>query len=178
MTRIHIIGGPGSGKTTLARRFSTRLDLPFYELDIIGWEGGFGSERSPEARLHDIKQIAIHPYWVTEGSFLGWTEELFRTADYIIWLDLPWPIAAWRIILRHARASLAGNNRHRGLLKLWRFLLGTRGYYYSKAGSNHTRGKAAEYVATYGNKLIQCRRPSDVETCFNDLVTNVQRLSL
>ena len=51
MTRIHIVGGPGSGKTTLAQRFSTYLNLPFYELDVIGWEGGYGLERSLEARL-------------------------------------------------------------------------------------------------------------------------------
>jgi adenylate kinase family enzyme len=174
MTRIHIIGGPGSGKTTLAQRFSTHLNLPFYELDVIGWEGGFGLERPPEARLHDTKQIAMQPSWVTEGSFLGWTEELFRSADYIIWLDLPWRIAAWRIVLRHARASLAGNNRHRGLLKLWRFLLGTRVYYYSMAGNNHTRENAAKYLATCTNKLIRCRRPSEVEAYFYEVVTSAQ----
>lgn len=52
--RIHIIGGPGSGKTTLARRIASRLKIPFYEMDVIGWEGGFASERPLEVRLRDI----------------------------------------------------------------------------------------------------------------------------
>ena len=35
MTRIYILGGPGSGKTTLAKRLSDRLNVPCYELDLI-----------------------------------------------------------------------------------------------------------------------------------------------
>jgi adenylate kinase family enzyme len=33
--RIHIIGSVGSGKTTLARTLSSRLNIPFYELDNV-----------------------------------------------------------------------------------------------------------------------------------------------
>ena len=43
--RIHIIGGAGSGKTTLARRLGTLLDAPYYDLDEIGYEGGFTAKR-------------------------------------------------------------------------------------------------------------------------------------
>ena len=34
--------------------------------------------------------------------------ELLEAADIIVFLDLPWRVAYWRIITRHLRASLAG----------------------------------------------------------------------
>jgi adenylate kinase family enzyme len=162
VTRIHIMGGPGSGKTTLAARLSAYLHIPCFELDTIGWEGGFGAERSLETRIADIVRIAAQPKWVSEGSFLGWTDELLRNAEVIVWLDLPWRIAAWRIITRHARASLAGTNRHRGLIKLFRFLGSCREYYKCKA-DEHTREAAARYLTTYAGKLVHCRRPAEVK---------------
>ena len=168
--RLHIIGGTGSGKTTLARRIGARFYIPFYELDTIGWEGGVGAERPLEARLHNIHQIAARPDWVVEGAFIGWTDELLRTADCIVWLDLPWRIAAWRIVIRHMRASLAGTNRHRGLLKLLRFLGHSRVYYFSKDPAiGDSRMITANHLAAYRDKLIRCRHPSEVEAFFKGL---------
>jgi hypothetical protein len=162
--RIHIIGGPGSGKTTLAQRIATHFGIPFYELDTIGWEGGVGAERPLEIRLRDINQIAAQPDWVVEGAFIGWTDELLHSADHIVWLDLPWRIAAWRIIIRHMRASLAGINRHRGFLKLLRFLGHSRVYYFSKDPAiGHSHMIAANHLTAYKDKVVCCRRPSDVE---------------
>ncbi|MFL5624522.1 MAG: hypothetical protein ACJ788_02895 [Ktedonobacteraceae bacterium] len=174
MKRIHIIGGPGSGKTTLARQLSTRLHILCYELDTIGWEGGFGVERSLEVRLADISRIAAQPEWVTEGAFLEWTNELFRNAEVIVWLDLPWRIAGWRIISRHARASLAGTNRHRGLIKLYRFLGYSKKYYKSLA-DEHTRAAVARYIAPYTDKLVHCRRPSEVQAFLNSILAQEER---
>ena len=162
MTRIHIIGGPGSGKTTLARRLAARLDVPFYEMDVIGWEGGAGAARPLEARLADVSRIAAQPGWVTEGSFIGWTDELLRAADTIVWLDLPWRIAAWRVLIRHMRASLAGTNRHRGLLKLWRFLGDVWQYYHSKDPADEGVVRIAAHLEPYMHKVVRCRRPSQV----------------
>ena len=174
MTRMHIIGGPGSGKTTLAEQLSMYLHIPWYELDTIGWEGGFGTERSLETRIADIVRIAAQPEWVSEGSFLGWTDELFHRAEVIVWLDLPWRIAAWRIISRHARASLTGTNKHRGLIKLYRFLGSCRGYYKSKA-DEHTREAVARYLTTYAGKLVHCRRPAEVKVFLTGILAQEER---
>jgi hypothetical protein len=171
--RIHIIGGPGSGKTTLAKRIATQFHIPCYELDTIGWEGGVGTERPLEIRLYNIHQIAAQPDWVVEGSFTGWTDELFRAAGCIVWLDLPWHIAAWRIVIRHMRASLAGTNRHRGFFKLLRFLGHSRVYYFSKDPAiGHSRMIAVNHLATFRDKVICCRRPSEVEEFFRGLVAD------
>lgn len=164
MTRIHIIAGPGSGKTTLARTLAAHLNISFHELDTVGWEGGFGAARPLEARLNDIHLIAIQPDWISEGSFLGWTEELLQTADQIVWLDLPWRIACWRILTRHIKASLAGTNRHPGLLKLYRFLGDSRKYYTNTHSSaTYTRLSTRKALAPYMRKVVHCQRPADVK---------------
>lgn len=174
MTRIHIMGGSGSGKTTLAKNSALHLDIPYYEIDVVGWENGHGSLRPLEVRLRDIHAIALQPSWVTDNFFAGWTDELLEAADIIVFLDLPWRVACWRIIIRHLRASLAGTNRHRGLLKLYRFLVSVKKYYTSTDGAEGTRVAELRYLQPYNNKVIRCRKPSDVETFFCQVTAQAQ----
>ncbi|MBV9281848.1 MAG: hypothetical protein JOZ41_17355 [Chloroflexi bacterium] len=165
------MGGSGSGKTTLARRLAACLEAPVYDLDEIGYEGGAGPKRPLEVRLADVARIAAQPAWVTEGVFLWWTDELLDRADVIVWLDIPWRVAAWRIVRRHLGASRAGHNRHPGLRRLIRFLLWVRAYHTATAPAPPTapdddsavnRAATAAHLAPYSSKLVHCRRPSDV----------------
>jgi adenylate kinase family enzyme len=106
-SRIHIVGGPGSGKTTLARTLASSLDVPNYSLDTIAFEGSEFKLRPLETRLREIHEIASSPGWVTEGMWLGWTDELFHTADAIVWLDhVPTYVAGWRMVTRFVRGGL------------------------------------------------------------------------
>jgi adenylate kinase family enzyme len=174
--RIHIIGGAGSGKTTLARSLAAYRSVPIYDLDQVAYEDGAGAKRSLSARLADVRRIAASPDWVTEGIFLWWTDELLRAADVVVWLDLPWHIGARRVVIRHLRASLAGTNRHRGIRRLLRFLRATRRYYRSKSPSlapdddaATSRAATIAALAEHGTKVIHCRRPTDVRNAIRVL---------
>jgi shikimate kinase len=168
--RIHIIGGPGSGKTTLARRISSAQSIPAFDLDTIGYENGAGAKRPLADRLADTAAVARQDAWITEGIFLWWIDELLRRADVIIWLDVPWRVAAWRIARRHMTASLSGTNRHRGLRRLWRFLLAARRYYLEPAVRLHapdddaamTRAATAEALPPHASRIVHCRTSEDV----------------
>ena len=75
-----------------------------------------------------------------------------------------------RILIRHLRASLAGTNRHRGFFKLLRFLGHSRVYHFSKDPAiGHSRMIAANHLATYGDKVICCRRPNEVDAFLKNL---------
>jgi len=100
-----------------------------FDLDEIAYVGGAGPKRSLAERLSDISAIQSQPAWITDGIYLFWVDGLLQSADAIVWLDVPWRVAAWRIVVRHVRASLAGTNRHPGFGKLLRFLNGARRYY-------------------------------------------------
>jgi len=175
--RIHIIGGAGAGKTTLARQVAERLRASAFDLDEIAYEGGAGPARSIAERRQAVHRIATEAFWVTEGGYLWWIDELLDTADVIVWLDLPFRIAAWRIVLRHVRASLARTNRHRGLRKLARFLRWNRGYYHNTSpppatSDDHimaSRAATARYLALYTAKLIHCHRPADVTIVLHNI---------
>ena len=108
MAKIHILGGSGSGKTTLARQISSALHVPHYDLDAIGLQKGLVTEE-------DAFAIAAQPAWVSEGVYLIFTEPLLYAADVIVLLEIPWPVAIWRIIRRHITRSLHGTNPYPGL---------------------------------------------------------------
>src|SRR5687767_14865586 len=105
INRIHIIGSSGSGKTTLARELSAHLTIAWYDLDVVAYEGGFGSKIPLDMRIQRLQQIIALPGWITEGAFLWWTESLMDAAELITWLDMPPHINGWRIIRRHFQQS-------------------------------------------------------------------------
>ena len=167
--RIHIIGCGGSGKTTLARQIANALAAPCYELDSIGYT--HHSKRSLEERLHDVRQIAVQPQWVSEGGYLWWVDDLLQNADAIVWLDLHWTLCYQRIVMRHIRADLARTNAHPGFFKMLRFAAGKRQYYMNPVPAVPTdpnddnamnRAAVAQVLRAYSDKTIRCSRPADV----------------
>ncbi len=86
--RILIVGGQGSGKTTLARAIAADTGWPLHELDLVARVGGgTGPERPADVRDADVAAIAADGAWVAEGVHLGWTTPLLERAELIVWLD-------------------------------------------------------------------------------------------
>jgi hypothetical protein len=120
--RIHIIGGPGSGKTTLARQLGKYLGIEAQELDHIAFTGPDFLERPFPARLADIHQIANGPAWISEGIFVQWTDELLARANMIVWLDnVGWEKGIWRITHRFFHLAAHEATQRPGLQRFTRF---------------------------------------------------------
>lgn len=132
MVKVHILGGPGSGKTTFAHSLSSKFQIPHHDLDTWGWKHG----DQTAAYIDDAVAIAEQPRWVTEGIYLVWIDPLLYHADVIVVLDVSWPVAAWRIIWRHITRSMHGTNPYpgiNGVKLLFKLLQFTRSYYVDNA---------------------------------------------
>ncbi|WP_371933332.1 AAA family ATPase [Halobacillus litoralis] len=113
--KIHIIGSVASGKTTLAKKLSRELDLPYFELDNVVWERQQTGDirRTEEERAEYLKQIVGMEGWIMEGVHNEWwVEESFRHADVIIFLDTNYSVRTYRIIKRFILQKLRLEKAH------------------------------------------------------------------
>lgn len=102
-----VMGGPGNGKTTLARTLADRLGLAHIELDSLFHVTGFGSATDDEFRAGLVERMAEAPQgWVTCGNYISMCADLHvREADTIVWLDQDRRLVTWRVVKRTVRRA-------------------------------------------------------------------------
>jgi adenylate kinase family enzyme len=84
--RISIVGGPGSGKSTLCNILSKELNLPAIHLDAINFNSNW-VEIDKEERDKIISNKASENKWIIDGNYNKTLKERLAKADLIIWLD-------------------------------------------------------------------------------------------
>jgi adenylate kinase family enzyme len=108
MERILVIGSPGAGKSTLARRIAEARDLPVIHLDREYWQPHW-VEPSKAAWAERVADLAARPAWVMDGNYSGTLQGRLSRATTVVWLDL----ARWRCMLRILKRVL----RYRGTVR-------------------------------------------------------------
>ena len=103
VNKIHIFGGPGSGKTTLATKLSEELNIHHYDLDKIRYKEEDEDYRLTEdekIRDEKLKKILSKKKWITEGSYTNFARPCFEKAEKIIFLEPSMLVTNYRIIKR------------------------------------------------------------------------------
>jgi len=169
--RIYIVGGPGSGKTTLAVSLGRHFDLPVLRLDEhLDWRGlpggvrlerdaaGHPSEAMLAARRGLIAEHLAREGWIVEGAEPVFIDPVAAASDLIVWCDVPFAVAALRIVRRHIRADLAGTNAFPGYRRLYRFLRSVRQRYAEApedVGEQWTRAALTRATDRYHSKVMR-----------------------
>ena len=70
ISKILILGGPGSGKTTLANKLEKLFELPIINLDNINYKQDW-IQRDKKERDNIIRKKMNEDQWIMEGRYLG-----------------------------------------------------------------------------------------------------------
>lgn len=88
MKKIMVIGSPGAGKSTFARKLQEKTNFPLYYLDML-WHKADKTNVSREefdARLGEILQKDA---WIIDGNYQRTLEVRLQACDTVFLLDFP-----------------------------------------------------------------------------------------
>jgi adenylate kinase family enzyme len=159
--KIHIYGGPGSGKSYVAGELSQTLGIPVFDLDDIFWDNaddGYNTRASEQERDAGLAAILERDAWIIEGVYHQWLRQSFQEADIILELDTPLWIRDWRIVRRFMRCKLGllpsrKRETFTGQLSLLKWNHGYR-------DDNQRRTRA--FIAELGRETVRCTSMKDV----------------
>lgn len=88
MKKVIVIGSPGAGKSTFARKLRDKTNLPLYYLDMLWHKADKTtvSQAEFDARLRDILQ---QEQWIIDGNYSRTLEMRLQACDTVFLLDFP-----------------------------------------------------------------------------------------
>ncbi len=123
--RIVVVGTSGVGKTTLARRIATRLELAHIELDAINWQPGWRdlNHHDPEEFIRRVGEAIAAEAWVLDGNYGSVRDRVWQRATHLVWLDYERPVVMARVIRRSLLRAALRTEMWAGNRERWRHLL-------------------------------------------------------
>lgn len=88
MQKVLVIGCPGAGKSTFARRLRDRTGLPLYYLDRL-WHKPDRTNVTREAFDRGLAQWLARPAWILDGDYSRTLPQRLEACDTVFFLDFP-----------------------------------------------------------------------------------------
>lgn len=88
MKKVIVIGCPGAGKSTFARKLSANTGLPLYYLDKI-WHLPDRNTLSREEFATRLEKITSGEKWIIDGNYLHTMPFRLQNCDTVFFFDLP-----------------------------------------------------------------------------------------
>lgn len=88
MKKVIILGCPGSGKSTFARKLQEKTDLPLYYLDMI-WHKPDKTTLTKEEFDEKLHELIARDEWIIDGNYSRTLEPRLQACDTAFVFDLP-----------------------------------------------------------------------------------------
>ena len=88
MKKIIVIGSPGAGKSTFARKLREKTGIPLYYLDML-WHKPDRTNVSQEEFDAGLDSILCQDEWIIDGNYLRTLERRLKACDTVFFLDYP-----------------------------------------------------------------------------------------
>lgn len=88
MQKVVVIGSPGAGKSTFARKLREKTGLPLYYLDMV-WHRPDQTNISREEFDARLEEILAEDRWIIDGNYLRTLEMRIKACDTVFLLDYP-----------------------------------------------------------------------------------------
>lgn len=162
--RISIIGQTASGKSTLARKISEKLNIPHLHIDRYWFEYGGGklkcNDKEGIEKVRALLKVKVEDFikqesWVSDGWYSKVQPIIAGCADEVIFLDIP----LYRRLFNHLKRIIK-NDRHKELTKwddIKYFIEIIRRNFSSK------KSKMKQFSSEYASKIKILRNYKDVK---------------
>ena len=88
MKKVIVVGCPGSGKSTFARKLQEKTGLPLYYLDMI-WHKPDKTTLTQEEFDEKLHELIARDEWIIDGNYSRTLEPRLQACDTAFVLDLP-----------------------------------------------------------------------------------------
>ena len=88
MLKVLVIGSPGAGKSTFARKLSAVTGLPLYYLDLL-WHKPDKTNLAAEEFDLRLNEMMEKTQWIIDGNYLRTLELRLQSCDTVFLLDFP-----------------------------------------------------------------------------------------
>jgi adenylate kinase family enzyme len=114
--KIHVMGAPGAGTSTIGRAIAQHLNIPHFDTDDFVWYTNdalpYRRRRNTDHRLQLLTEtLSKHTKYVLSGSMLGWGTSFAELSDLVVYLHAPAQVRTERIrtreVARYGEARIA-----------------------------------------------------------------------
>lgn len=88
MKKVLIIGCSGAGKSTFAKRLSSKTGLPVYHLDLLWWKKDRSTISTDEFDKR-LQEILNKEEWIIDGNYKRTLPVRLQFTDTVFFLDYP-----------------------------------------------------------------------------------------
>jgi adenylate kinase family enzyme len=103
MQRAIIIGSPGTGKTTFARKLAEKTGLQLIHLDYYYHDDTHDYQHDKQAWHARVRELIAEDRWIMDGNYNATMAERMERADTIFYFAMPRTTAMWGTLKRRAQ---------------------------------------------------------------------------